>query len=71
VDYIHFNAKQFGYTISWWPRETSFFSTTERIELAGIPIPNTDQGRVTGDLPLVSTIPTRQYELPLEDIQTN
>ena len=50
VDYVQFDAKQIGYTISWWPRETSFFSTTERIELAGIPIPNTDQGRVTGEV---------------------
>ena len=49
VNYLHFDARQIGYTISWWPRETSFFSTTERIELAGIPIPNTAQGRVTGE----------------------
>ena len=49
VDYLHFDAQQIGYTISWWPRETFFFSTTERIELAGIPIPNTDQARVTGE----------------------
>jgi thioredoxin reductase (NADPH) len=49
VEYLQFDSKQIGYTISWWPRETSFFSTTERIELAGIPIPNTTQGRVTGE----------------------
>jgi thioredoxin reductase (NADPH) len=49
VDYLQFDAHQIGYTISWWPRETCFFSTTERIELAGIPIPNTTQGRVTGE----------------------
>jgi len=49
VDYLQFDAQQIGYTISWWPRETYFFSTTERIELAGIPIPKTDQGRVTGE----------------------
>ncbi len=49
VNYLHFDAQQIGYTISWWPRETYFFSTTERIELAGIPIPNTSQGRVTGE----------------------
>lgn len=49
VDYLQFDAQQIGYTISWWPRETCFFSTTERIELAGIPIPNTAQGRVTGE----------------------
>jgi len=49
VDYLHFDAQQIGYTISWWPRQTYFFSTTERIELAGIPIPNTTQSRVTGE----------------------
>ena len=49
MDYCHFDAHQIGYTISWWPRRTFFFSTTERIELAGIPIPNTDQGRITGE----------------------
>ena len=49
IDFIQFDAQQIGYTISWWPHETYFFSTTERIELAGIPIPNTAQGRVTGE----------------------
>jgi thioredoxin reductase (NADPH) len=49
VDTLHFDAKQIGHTISWWPRNTAFFSTTERIELAGIPIPNITQGRVTGE----------------------
>jgi thioredoxin reductase (NADPH) len=49
METLHFDAKQIGHTISWWPRETSFFSTTERIELAGIPIPNTSQGRITGE----------------------
>ena len=49
IDYLHFDAHQIGHTISWWPKDTSFFSTTERIELAGIPIPNTAQGRTTGE----------------------
>jgi thioredoxin reductase (NADPH) len=49
VDCLQFDAHQIGYTISWWPRETYFFSTTERIELAGVPIPNTAQGRATGE----------------------
>jgi len=49
IETLHFDAQQIGYTISWWPRQTSFFSTTERIELAGIPIPNTSQGRTTGE----------------------
>jgi thioredoxin reductase (NADPH) len=49
LEALHFDARQVGHTISWWPRQTAFFSTTERIELAGIPIPNTGQGRVTGE----------------------
>lgn len=49
VDYLHLEAQQIGYTISWWPRDTLFFSTTERIEIAGIPAPTTTQGRLTGE----------------------
>jgi thioredoxin reductase (NADPH) len=49
ADYLHFDAKQIGYTISWWPRNTLFFSTTERIEIAGVPAPTTDQQRLTGE----------------------
>jgi len=49
VDYIQFDAKQIGYTISWWPRNTDFFSTSERIAIAGVPIQIPNQGRVTGE----------------------
>ena len=49
VDYIHFDAQQIGYTLTWWPRNTSFFSTTERLALAGVPIQNNHQQRITGE----------------------
>ncbi len=49
VQYVHFDAQQIGYTMSWWPRDTPFFSTTERIEIAGVPIQNTTQARTTGE----------------------
>ncbi len=48
VPYIHLEAKQIGHTMTWWPRETYFFSTTERIEIAGIPLQNIHQQRATG-----------------------
>ncbi len=48
-DYLHFDAHQIGYTMTWWPRNTYFFSTTERIEIAGIPAPSTTQTRLTGE----------------------
>ena len=49
VDYLPFEAAQIGHTFTWWPRNTYFFSTTERIEIAGVPIQNTTQGRTTGE----------------------
>ena len=49
VDVIHFDAKQIGYTMSWWPRNMPFFSTTERLEIAGVPIQNNHQQRITGE----------------------
>lgn len=49
VDYVHLEAQQIGHTMSWWPRDTTFFSTTERIEIAGVPLQNTAQGRTTGE----------------------
>jgi thioredoxin reductase (NADPH) len=49
VDTLHFDAHQIGYTMSWWPRNTNFFSTSERLEIAGIPIQNNHQQRITGE----------------------
>jgi len=49
LDIIHFDAKQIGYTMSWWPRNTPFFSTTERLAIAGVPIQNNHQQRITGE----------------------
>jgi thioredoxin reductase (NADPH) len=49
VRYIHFDARQIGHTMTWWPRNTSFFSTTERLSIAGVPIQNNHQGRITGE----------------------
>jgi thioredoxin reductase (NADPH) len=49
VDYIHFDAYQIGYTMTWWPRNTHFFSTTERLAIAGVPIQNNHQQRITGE----------------------
>ena len=49
ADYIHFDAHQIGHTISWWPRDTQFFSTSERVAIAGIPIQSTHHGRITGE----------------------
>jgi len=49
LDYIQFDSHQIGYTLTWWPRNTSFFSTTERLAIAGVPIQNNHQQRITGE----------------------
>ncbi|NTU80418.1 MAG: NAD(P)-binding domain-containing protein [Chloroflexales bacterium] len=49
VPYLQLDAGQIGHTISWWPRNTSFFSTSERLAIAGVPIPNNHQQRSTGE----------------------
>ncbi|MFO7634395.1 MAG: NAD(P)-binding domain-containing protein, partial [Caldilinea sp.] len=49
IDYIHFDANQIAHTMTWWPRNTSFFSTTERLAIAGVPIQNNHQQRITGE----------------------
>lgn len=49
VDYVHFDANQIGHTLTWWPCNTNFFSTTERLAIAGVPIQNNHQQRITGE----------------------
>ncbi|HEY9089541.1 MAG TPA: NAD(P)-binding domain-containing protein [Anaerolineaceae bacterium] len=76
VPYLHFEAHQIGHTFMQWPRNTPFFSTTERIEIAGIPIQKTNQERTTGEEYLaylrsvieIEDLDIRAYE-PVADIQ--
>jgi thioredoxin reductase (NADPH) len=47
IDYLHFDAKQIGYTISWFAPQTRFFSSSERIAIAGVPLQTADQFKAT------------------------
>src|ERR1700733_14270458 len=47
IDYLHFDAKQIGYTISWFAPQTRFFSSNERIAIAGVPLETPDQNKST------------------------
>jgi thioredoxin reductase (NADPH) len=47
VDYVHLEAKQIGYTISWFAPQTRFFSSNERIAIAGVPLQTPDGGKST------------------------
>jgi thioredoxin reductase (NADPH) len=47
IDYVHLEAKQVGYTISWFAPQTRFFSSNERIAIAGVPLQTADQGKAS------------------------
>src|SRR5271170_3631618 len=47
IDYLHFDAKQIGFTISWFAPQTRFFSSNERIAIAGVPLNTPDQTKST------------------------
>src|SRR5688572_428246 len=47
IDYLHFDGKQVGYTISWFAPQTKFFSSNERIAIAGVPLQTPDQSKAT------------------------
>jgi thioredoxin reductase (NADPH) len=70
VDYIHLDAGQIGHTLTWWPRNTSFFSTTERLAIAGVPIQNNHQQRITGEeyLSYLRGV-VEQFDLPINSFE--
>src|ERR687895_1208963 len=47
VPYLHFDAKQIGHTISWIAPQTRFFSSNERIAIAGVPLQTPDQAKAS------------------------
>jgi thioredoxin reductase (NADPH) len=47
VSFIQFDARQIGYTISWFPPQTRFFSSNDRIAIAGVPLQTPDQNKAT------------------------
>jgi thioredoxin reductase (NADPH) len=68
IDYLHFDAKQIGYTISWFAPQTRFFSSNERIAIAGVPLDTPDQNKATREqyLAYLRAI-VRQFDL---DVRT-
>jgi thioredoxin reductase (NADPH) len=67
IEYLHFDAQQIGYTISWFPPQTRFFSSNERIAIAGIPLQTADQTKATREeyLAYLRSI-VEQFDLQVE-----
>jgi bacillithiol disulfide reductase len=47
ASYEHVDAGQVGQTISWYPKQVRFFSSPERIAIAGVPLSTPDQEKAT------------------------
>ena len=47
IDYLHFDAGQVGATMMWWAPQTRWFSSNERIAVAGVPLFTPDQQKAT------------------------
>ena len=64
LDYVHFDAGQIGQTIYQFAPQTRFFSSNERIAIAGIPLQTADQNKSTREhyLAYLRTI-VQQFDL--------
>ncbi|NMB88146.1 MAG: NAD(P)-binding domain-containing protein [Chloroflexi bacterium] len=61
IPYRHLEAGPVGQTFTWWPHNTTFFSTPERIAIAGVPIQTVQQQNLTGEAYLVYLRQVIQY----------
>ena len=50
IRYVQFEAGQIGATMMWWSPGTRWFSSNERIAIAGVPLVTPDQGKATREL---------------------
>lgn len=70
IDYAHVDAAQIGSTISWYAPHTHFFSSPERIAIAGVPLQTLDQTKATREeyLNYLRTV-VQQFDLRIETYQ--
>src|SRR5215208_5607125 len=47
ISYVQLEARQLGSTMVWWPPMTRWFSSNERIAIAGVPLQTIDQGKAS------------------------
>lgn len=47
IAYVQFEAGDIGATMGWWAPGTRYFSSPERIEIAGVPMVTTEQDKAT------------------------
>ena len=67
IAYTHVDAGQIGSTIAWYAPQTHFFSSPERIAIAGVPLQTLDQTKATREeyLTYLRSV-VQQFDLPIE-----
>lgn len=70
LEYLQFDAGQVGHTMSWFPPQTRFFSSPERIAIAGVPLQTTDQSKATREeyLAYLRSV-AQQFDLPVRTFE--
>lgn len=70
IPFLIFDAGQIGHTIAWWPKNTHFFSTSERIAMPGLPLHVFDQQHPTGEQYLAYLREVvQQFELKINNFE--
>ena len=66
VDVLHLEAGAIGQTITWYPKQARFFSSPERIAIAGVPLNTPDQTKATREqyLAYLRSV-VQQFNLPI------
>lgn len=66
VDVLHLEAGAVGQTITWYPKQARFFSSPERIAIAGVPLISPDQSKATREqyLAYLRSV-VQQFALPI------
>lgn len=70
VDYVHLEAGAVGATIAWYAPQTRFFSSPERIAIAGVPLVTLDQSKATREeyLAYLRAV-ALQFDLPIHTFE--
>jgi len=66
IPHLHLEAGQVGSTIEWYAPQTHFFSSPERITIAGVPLQTLDQSKATREEYLLYLrAVVQQFDLPI------
>ena len=70
VDYVHLDAGQVGQTVAWYPKQTRYFSSPDRIAIAGVPLVTADQTKATREQYLTYLHGVvEQFDLPIHTFE--